>query len=553
MKAQHIILIFLALASFTSCQSEHLKPQAKHVIIIGVDGLSPDGIRNANTPVLDALMQQGAYSMHARAVMPSSSGANWGSMVMGAGPEQHGVISNDWRTDNLVLPPTVVRDDNHFPSIFAVIRDQRPEAHLAAFLDWNPVQNYIEEGIVNYMALPRNEEETTDEVVTYFADHKPDFTFIHLDHVDGAGHRYGHGSPQYYRSVEKADSLIGLIVEATRLNGMFNQTVFILSSDHGGVGFGHGGNSLAEIEIPFIVSGSNVKPNHELKMPINVYDVPATALFALGITQPYEWIARPARNAFMGNPDPVLSYHFNRFQPAPVITPSGEGGFNPPGGVFIGTRPQVTIENPGNDGEIRFTLDGTLPTMASSVYESPFTISGNSVVKARVFINGRASSDEQSAYFRVLDDTTGHGLRYSVYEVDGMQQLPNFAGRRATARGVTLEISSNTLNLTRQQHVAAVLEGYIEIPRDGRYTFSLASDDGSKMYINRRLVIDNDGDHGVITVSNTIMLGAGRHPIRVEWFNGGGGYWLGAFIEGTDLPRQIIPPSMLFQHNTTAR
>lgn len=547
MKHLTLGLAIACVITLASC-TDKIQPIAHHVVVIGVDGLSPDGIRTAETPALDELMKNGAYSLHARAVMPSNSGANWGSMVMGAGPEQHGVITNNWRTDNLVLPPTVIRDDNHFPTIFAVIRDQRPDAHITAFLDWNPISNYIEKDITDYMALPANEEDTTNEVVRYFESNKPDFTFIHLDHVDGAGHRFGHGSPQYYRSVEKADSLINEIVEATKRNGMFENTVFILSSDHGGAGYGHGGVSLAEMEIPFIVSGKNVKPNHELLMPINGYDVPATALFALGIDQPYEWTSRPARNAFIGHKDPVLSYHFNRLQPAPVILPRGEGGANPAGGLIIGDSTEVTIQNPSGAGVIHFTLDGTLPTEESDRYENPFTLTCTSVVKARIFVDQMPSSDETTAYFRIVNDTTGRGLRYSIYEVDDMQLLPNFAGLRPTARGITYEISSNTLNLTRQQYVAAVLEGYIEIPRDGYYTFSLASDDGSKMYINRRLVIDNDGDHGVITVSNSVLLGKGLHPIRVEWFNGGGGYWLGAFIEGTDIPRQIIPPNMLHRN-----
>lgn len=546
MKSLYLAITLIAIAVLTSCNGQQSQ-LAKHVIIIGVDGLSPDGIRNAHTPVLDELMQQGAYTMHARAVMPSSSGANWGSMVKGAGPEQHGIISNSWRTDNLELPPVVVRDDNHFPSIFAVIRDQRPSAHIAAFLDWNPISNYIENGVTDYMALPRNEEETTDEVVSYFASHQPDFTFIHLDHVDGAGHRYGHGSPQYYRSVEKADSLIGEIVAATQRNGMFDHSVFIISSDHGGVGFGHGGNSLAEMEIPFIVSGSNVKPNHELRIPVNVYDVPATALFALGATQPYEWIARPAKNAFAGYADPELSYYLNRLQPAPVINPAGEGGFNPPGGLFIHENPTVSIQNPSGLGNIRYTLDGSQPVITSDMYTGEFTLTETTALRTRLFDGTRAISDEASAYFRIVNDTVGRGLRYQIFEVDGMTKLPDFTGLRPTARGTSFEISSNNLALTRQQYVAAVLEGYIDIPGDGQYTFSLASDDGSKMYIDQKPVIDNDGDHGVITVSNTVSLTKGRHPVRVEWFNGGGGYWLAAYIEGPGLPRQIIPATMLYR------
>ncbi|MYI84231.1 MAG: alkaline phosphatase family protein, partial [Rhodothermaceae bacterium] len=68
-----------------------------HIVVVGVDGLSPDGIRQASTPNLDALMEQGASSFSARAVLPTSSSPNWASMINGAGPEQHGIISNAWQ------------------------------------------------------------------------------------------------------------------------------------------------------------------------------------------------------------------------------------------------------------------------------------------------------------------------------------------------------------------------------------------------------------------------------------------------------------------------
>lgn len=523
-------------------------PQAGHVIIIGIDALSPDGIRHADTPTLDHFIQNGSHSMHARAVSPSSSGPNWGSMIMGAGPEQHGIVDNDWRTDNFVLPPTATRDQDLFPSIFAVIRDQLPEAEIGAILDWNPISNFIEQDVVSYMALPSNEDETTDEAVQYIEQNQPLFTFIHIDHVDGAGHTYGHGSQEYYLAVAKADSLIGRIVLAAKRAGMYENTVFMVSSDHAGLGYGHGGYSLEEMEIPFIAYGHGVKHNHTHRIPINVYDVPATALYALSLEQPFEWIARPVKSAFEGNPAPELMYDINHLVPAPVILPQGEG-FNPPGGLFFDETPVLDIENPTGQGELRFTLDGQLADADSPLFERQLHIEETTVVHARLFEDGRPISDLSSGYFRIFEDREGQGLRYTIYEKDDMLVLPEFDNLKPTSQGTTYEISSNNLSLTRERYVAAVLEGYIEIPRQGQYTFYLSSDDGSKLYINGNEIIDNDGQHGVITKSDTVMLSEGRHPLRVEWFQAGGGYWLGAFIEGPDVPRQIIPPELLLQHN----
>lgn len=62
----------------------------KHVVVIGIDGLSPRGIEMADTPHIDALVASGAHTWKARGVFPTKSSPNWASMIMGAGPEQHG-------------------------------------------------------------------------------------------------------------------------------------------------------------------------------------------------------------------------------------------------------------------------------------------------------------------------------------------------------------------------------------------------------------------------------------------------------------------------------
>ena len=83
------LLASLAVAAFAAFTSVSAAPLARHVVLIGVDGLSPRGILETETPHLRALAQRGAHTWHARAVMPTSSSPNWASMIMGAGPEQH--------------------------------------------------------------------------------------------------------------------------------------------------------------------------------------------------------------------------------------------------------------------------------------------------------------------------------------------------------------------------------------------------------------------------------------------------------------------------------
>lgn len=172
-------------------------PGVNHVVIIGCDGLSPDGVQKAKTPNMDSLMQRGAYTMHARAVMPTSSSPNWASMLMGAGPEQHGVTSNAWRPDKFELAPTAVGSGGIFPTIFSVLREQQPSAIIACFHDWGGFGILFEREVLDVIEDTDGPVNTTERAIAYFKEKQPDFTFIHLDHIDHAGHAYGHGTPEY--------------------------------------------------------------------------------------------------------------------------------------------------------------------------------------------------------------------------------------------------------------------------------------------------------------------------------------------------------------------
>ncbi len=273
-------------------------PGVEHVVIIGVDGLSPDGIRKAETPNLHRLMKGGASTLHARGVMPTVSSPNWASMIMGAGPEQHGVTSNDWEPNKFDISPTAVGSGGTFPTIFGLLRQQRPSAKIACFHDWDGFARLFERDAADIVEHPDGPVKTTERAVAYLKEKKPQFTFIHLDHVDHAGHTYGHGTPEYYKSVAEADRLIGLIFKGLEDAGIVGKTVVLITADHGGKGKGHGGATMAELEIPWILHGPGVAAGKELATPVNTYDTAATVAYLFGLEAPRCWIARPVVEAF---------------------------------------------------------------------------------------------------------------------------------------------------------------------------------------------------------------------------------------------------------------
>jgi hypothetical protein len=72
----------------------------------------------------------------------------------------------------------------------------------------------------------------------------------------------------------------------------------------------------------------------------------------------------------------------------------------------------------------------------------------------------------------------------------------------------------------RTEWFAIDYTGRFYISKPGKYLFALASDDGSKLYIDNRVIIDNDGVHSPLRMDNVVKLEGGLHNIRVSYFQG---------------------------------
>jgi hypothetical protein len=508
-------------------------PQARTVIIIGVDGLSPRGVDVGETPALNELLERGAYSFTARGVFPTSSSPNWASMISGAGPEQHGVTSNDWRLWNRAILPSADDDgkptDPMFPTVFSELRRQRPDAFIAAVYDWSGFGTLFQKDAVDVDADTQGPEATMERAVRVFREDRPHLLFIHLDHVDGAGHGEGWHTPAYYDAVLRADQLIGQMIDAITERDAWDTTLVIVTSDHGGVDRSHGGETMAELEIPWIIAGAGVEPGREITRPIDTSDTACTAAYALGLEQHPAWVGRPVFEAFRdGSYD---GWRPSTYLPGPRV--------DPPGALLVADSVTVTIACEDPSATIRYTTDGSEPNAESPVYTRPVVLGETATLRTRAFKGTRASRVTTDA-FRLLSPASPRPVEFTYFEnpapSNAWTVLPDFDALTPVRTGHVPEVGLAFID-RRADQFAVRFRARVRVGDAGTHVFHLTSDDGSRLWVNRRRLIDNDGSHGPLERSGVIDLTPGTHEIVVEYFEDHGGESLELAVTGPDRVR----------------
>jgi len=222
--------------------------------------------------------------------------------------------------------------------------------------------------------------------------------------------------------------------------------------------------------------------------------------------------------------DPVLVLEFSgkvlTYHPPEILTPA----------PFFISSLNVTLAVPSPELEIHYTLDGNTPTLDSPRYSHSIQLPESSTVKARSFYGGHPVSDVVEKEFKKVEPLPSvqekglvQGLRYEYYEGE-WDWLPEFEQLQPVASGVSPAIDLKM----RQREVKFGLrfQGYITVPEDNVYLFSLSSDDGSKFYIGNQFVIENDGLHSSLEKRGFVALAKGLHPVTITYFNKLGGHEL---------------------------
>ncbi len=306
---KRLLLITLAVLAACCLDASAARPKARHVIFIGVDGVSTPAFKDpvllGRMPNIWMMMNQGSYTLEKRSVMPSSSAINWATIFNGLPTEQHGY--GQWNSSKPEIPAVLDNGRGMPPTIYTLLREQRPKAESGCVYNWDGIGPLIDTAVIDYHLYDPGYHEpegytmeryTLERAVEYIKFHKPVFFTFYIGDVDEVGHRAGWESPEYYDCLVEVDRMVGLIFQAAMDAGIFDDTIFVFSSDHGGSGKGHGKLEMAHLETPFILFGKHIREGYILEEPMMQYDLTATIAYALGLKIPKAWHGRPMKSMF---------------------------------------------------------------------------------------------------------------------------------------------------------------------------------------------------------------------------------------------------------------
>ena len=153
----------------------------------------------------------------------------------------------------------------------------------------------------------------------------------------------------------------------------------------------------------------------------------------------------------------------------------------------------------------------------------------------------------------------GHGLIGQVFVPGGpIFQMPDFERLTPIYTFLTSDLNVPMRSYTAgfpTPEMQSVVENFairfraeLKVTIPGRYTFELSSDDGSQLYVNGSLVVDNDGIHPTMRKRGSVKLGTGIHPVEIHYFQGPRHaialQWLYQPPNGA---MRLVPPSVIYR------
>jgi predicted AlkP superfamily pyrophosphatase or phosphodiesterase len=263
------------------------------LLLIILDGCRPDALQQADTPNIDSLWQNGAYTWKGQSVMPSVTLPAHTTMFRGISPAKHGVGA-----DNVYVPSASV-----YPSFVEAAK--LAQLRTAMFYSWEQLRDLSSPGSLdmsycaNAVYGEDNDTPIAQAAAAYLTEQQPDLFILYLGDIDITGHLHGWMSPEYMSAIETNDRAVGLVLNALARAGIRDAYTILLQADHGGHDTDHGTDSPEDMTIPWILNGVGVRKGHALQTPVRMIDTAPTIAHILGIPQADAWEGAPILEAFV--------------------------------------------------------------------------------------------------------------------------------------------------------------------------------------------------------------------------------------------------------------
>ncbi|HYO21052.1 MAG TPA: alpha/beta hydrolase-fold protein [Flavisolibacter sp.] len=199
--------------------------------------------------------------------------------------------------------------------------------------------------------------------------------------------------------------------------------------------------------------------------------------------------------------------------------------FHPMNGIVLKDKP-YTVFSFGNYRSLRYTTNGSMPTAASAKMEKENTFTGPVELNIKSFTHkgrydkiakGHFVLGEAPEPLTKADKLTQGGLSYTYYE-GRWDSIPDFKKLKAVQSGF-IDKDFTFQKLPSKTNFSCLFQGYIEIKEEGYYIFVLDADDGAKLFLKDKLLIDYDGQHSRRESQTFLLpLKKGFYPVRVEYF-----------------------------------
>jgi len=307
--------------------------QANHIVLVVLEGISPETIKSGSMPVLAHFAQKGAVKWSATSVSPPLTVPAMASLLTGLPINKHR-ITPEWEdydfARSFLRPPTVFdymdlaggSDSAVFFMDERLYQLSRPEIYVDSQIcgmakpDCTPktVSLYIQD----YLKKVTSEGGYGFRLIDV-----PNLLLVHFPTASRTGQQRGWNSDTYKESVSEVDTAIEDIVKTYQEFGVLEETMFIVTGLNGislsaSSANGSQKSSVQEMSqtIPWISWGVNVKGNYIISEPVSILDTGATILYALGLETHTEWDSHAINEIFRSVPkrrttgnDPSISIH----------------------------------------------------------------------------------------------------------------------------------------------------------------------------------------------------------------------------------------------------